>query len=76
MNIYFHSICITKRELECLSYIMQGMTSKNIARILGISYRTVECHIEQLKIKTKTTSKTSLIQKMMALFLYNLYCAT
>lgn len=76
MKINLHNTCITRRELECLSYIMQGMTSKSIARNLGVSYRTVESHIERLKIKTKTASKTSLIQKMMSLFLNDLYRAT
>ena len=36
---------ITPRQLECIELVGEGLTSKQIARKLGISHRTVEAHI-------------------------------
>lgn len=54
---------ITTRQLECLFYILRGKTIKEIARLLNISHRTVEVHLEQLKLKFNTQSKNQLINR-------------
>jgi len=43
---------LTLREVECLMYKNQGKTAKEIARILNISYRTVETYLDNIKIKS------------------------
>jgi len=42
---------LTKRELDCLNYTIQKKTSKEIAKMLKISYRTVEKYLENIKRK-------------------------
>lgn len=43
---------LTLRELECLFYKNMGLTAKEVAQKLNISYRTVETHLENIKIKS------------------------
>lgn len=43
---------LTNREREILSLAIAGNSNKEIARILGISYRTVEIHRSQIMKKT------------------------
>jgi DNA-binding CsgD family transcriptional regulator len=57
-------IKFSKRENECLQYLMAGMTAKETAKELGISYRTVEEYIENMKIKTESANKYELIVKI------------
>ena len=45
---------LSKREQQCLHYLLKGMTAKEIAKILSLSHRTVEEYIANLKIKTST----------------------
>lgn len=52
---------LTSRENECLFYTLQFKTSKEIAKILRISYRTVEQHIDCIKYKFNCSSKRELI---------------
>lgn len=54
-------INLSKRERECLLYIVHGKTAKDIAKILGISNRTVESYIEHLKKKLHSLNKAHLI---------------
>lgn len=42
---------LTKREIEVLTYIGQGLTTKEIAPILYISVKTVETHIKSIEAK-------------------------
>ena len=52
---------LTNKEIECLDLIMHGKTSKMIGKILNISYRTVETHMENIKKKLNIQSKSELI---------------
>jgi DNA-binding CsgD family transcriptional regulator len=51
---------ITPRQLECIELAGEGLTSKEIARKLGISHRTVEAHIsavmEALEVGTRAAA--------------------
>jgi len=49
---------LTARELDVLPLILAGRTSKDIARRLGISHRTVEIH--RMRVMSKTGAKTLL----------------
>jgi LuxR family transcriptional activator of conjugal transfer of Ti plasmids len=43
---------LTQRGLECLRYRQQGQSAKEMARVMGISYHTVESYFENIKIKS------------------------
>ena len=53
----------TKRERECLDFILQGYKTKDIAAKLNLSRRTVEHYIESMKNKVGASSKSDLILK-------------
>jgi len=52
---------LTTREQVVLSYLAQGKTSKEIAKILNISFRTVEAHRRNMKTKLGIHSLAKLI---------------
>jgi len=52
---------LTTREQVVLSYLAQGETSKEIAKILNISFRTVEAHRRNMKTKLGISSLAKLI---------------
>lgn len=58
-SIYGYSF--TRRELDCIPLLLKGLSAKQIALHLEISFRTVEVYINNLKYKTKTTNKSELI---------------
>jgi DNA-binding CsgD family transcriptional regulator len=53
----------TPREQECLFFMIRGKTAKCIAKIIGISYRTVEYYFEKIKIKMQCHTKSEVINK-------------
>lgn len=55
-------VALTPREWACLSHISQGKTAKEVGQILSISPRTVETHLNNIKVKTNSPYKGSLIQ--------------
>lgn len=59
----FQLFQLTEREKQVLSLLTRGKTAKEIGNRLGISRRTVEHHIESLKIKTNSKFKSDLIDK-------------
>jgi len=54
----------TNRERECLPYLLQGLTAKQIAKILKLSHRTVEKIILNIKQKHNCQYKSELIEKL------------
>lgn len=61
-------VLFTPREIQCLRYIAEGKSAKYIGKILGISYRTVEIFIANIKTKTNIHTKlelTSILSKTM-----------
>lgn len=59
----------TQREEEVAKLCLRGKTSKEIARILAISNRTVEHHLINLKTKLNVQNKSELIEA-----LFERYC--
>lgn len=55
---------LSKREIECLFYLKQGMGTKKMARLLEISPRTVESYIEALKLKLNCKSRIEVVGKV------------
>lgn len=54
---------LTGQQENCLFLLIRGKTSKEIAKILGISYRTVEAHIAAIKHLLNCQNKSELIEK-------------
>ena len=59
----FDDCGLSTRESECLFYLIRGKTAKEIARILDISFRTVEKHLERLKYKMNCFNRSEIIEK-------------
>ena len=55
------NVYLSNREFELLKNIASGKTAKESARIFRIAPRTVEKHIEKIKIKTDIHTKSQLI---------------
>lgn len=53
---------LTSREQMILGHIAQGLSSKEIAQQLAISYRTVEAHRRNIKAKLKLESLAELVR--------------
>lgn len=54
---------LTNRKIECLYYLVKGMTQKQIAAHLKLSPKTVVHAVEQLKQKMNCNSRYELIRK-------------
>lgn len=54
---------LTKRETDCIYYLIRGMSAKQIGRELGLSNRTVETHLNNVKIKLNCHTRFELINK-------------
>lgn len=54
---------LTKRELQILALLAQGVPSQKIAGVLSISYQTVRTHIRNLSVKLAAHSKLEVVVK-------------
>jgi two-component system, LuxR family, response regulator FixJ len=54
---------LTAREREVMELMLTGQTSKEIARVLGCSYRTVEIHRARVMQKMETASFADLVRQ-------------
>ncbi len=61
LTIDGREVYLTKRELDCANLLIQGKTNLAISESLFISHRTVESHIESLKLKTNCNNRKELI---------------
>ncbi len=57
---------LTAREREVAAHLMDGLTSKEIGRALGISHRTVEIYRARLMRKYKAGNTSELVHRLMA----------
>lgn len=55
---------LTGREREIAQFLVSGKSSKEIGRLLGISYRTVDAHRARLMRKFDVTSSNELVAKL------------
>ncbi len=56
---------LTAREREVAAHLMEGLTSKQIGKVLGISHRTVEIYRARLMHKYKSSTTADLVHKLM-----------
>ena len=56
---------LSNREMGVVKQLMLGKTAKEIGEFLGISYRTVEKHLENIKLKCNCNNKTKIISKLL-----------
>lgn len=52
-------VFLSERQVECLYQLTKGRTTKEIAQKLGISYRTVQTHLNIVKEKVGSHSRSS-----------------
>jgi PAS domain S-box-containing protein len=57
---------LTGREREVAACLMDGLTSKEIGRVLGISHRTVEIYRARLMRKYQASNTGDLVHRLMA----------
>ncbi len=57
---------LTAREREVAAYLLDGQTSKQMGRSLGISHRTVEIYRARLMRKYKAATTGELVNRLMA----------
>ncbi|WP_295045760.1 helix-turn-helix transcriptional regulator [uncultured Paracoccus sp.] len=55
----FRNLDLTLRQQEVLECVMQGLTNKEVARVLGISPATVRTHVSSLMRAMGVTSRTA-----------------
>ena len=53
---------ITHRERQCLKGVLKGETAKETAKVLGLSFRTVEFYLENIKRKLECHGKRELLK--------------
>lgn len=69
----YHSYNLTRRESECLFYLIRGFTVSQIADRLHRSIRTIEKHVCHLKDKLSCQSRAELTEKSIHLgFVFNI----
>lgn len=62
-----HSSALSNRQFHCATFLLKGLSQKEIALQLNISPRTVETHLNNLKIKLACRNKSELITKLSTL---------
>lgn len=55
---------LTPREIEVLHHFIIGQSAKNVAKMIGISHRTAEHHLENIRKKLAVKSKSELLNKL------------
>ena len=68
-SLSFSSVKFTLKELDCIKYLIKGLTSREIAELLGLSPRTIEDRIEMIKNKLGCERKSQIITKLEAVSL-------
>lgn len=68
----FNHVYLTAREMEFIRWMAQGKTAWEIAKIMGISARTVEAHSENIKRKLNCVKLQQVIWKLRQTNLLNL----
>ncbi len=62
LRIQQQAIELSKREVDCVAGIYRGFSAKKIAQLYGLSPRTVESYIDNIKTKLGCSSQSEIIQ--------------
>jgi len=54
---------LSNRQIDCLLELLKGKSSKQIARTMQVSYRTVEGHLQKIREKTGSKNRYELFSK-------------
>lgn len=60
----FPGVYFTKRESQCLVHILEGHTLVSAAEELGLSPRTVEFYVKNMRLKMGVQNKAELVKKI------------
>jgi DNA-binding CsgD family transcriptional regulator len=60
------NITLTAREQECLKYLFLGYTAKQTGEILGLSFRTIESYLDNIKNKLGCFRKTEILTRIIS----------
>lgn len=66
---------LTDREFECIDQFLKGKTARQIGDFLHISHRTVEHHLENIKLKMFCSTKLELFEKLQTYKKFNILSA-
>ena len=61
MQFADYAVSLTPREREIVALVADGQSSKDIARAMNLSHRTVERHIENCRYKLRARNKAELV---------------
>ena len=64
-NTFNNPYHFSSRELECIFFLLRGMSAKQIALFLGLSKRTIEFYIDNIKNKVGCNKKSELLELML-----------
>ena len=54
---------LSQRQQQCLLLAIRGKTAKESAKIMGLSYRTIEEYLQNARLKMAVSSKKEMIEK-------------
>lgn len=57
----YETHALTPRELDVLTLVAQGQSAKEVALLLHIAPCTVERHIENVRLKTRTRNRAHMV---------------
>ncbi|MBV1691428.1 helix-turn-helix transcriptional regulator [Novosphingobium sp. G106] len=57
---------LTKREFEILGLLAEGFSAKEIALKVAIGHRTVETHIDAMRLKLRARNRTHMVAMAIA----------
>lgn len=57
-------VLLSEQDLKILNLLIRGNTAKSIGKMMGLSHRTIEHHLEKIKLKFSVNSRAELIAKV------------
>jgi DNA-binding CsgD family transcriptional regulator len=66
LNDYIYPM-LSPQELKCIYLLIEGKTAANIAELLNLSLRTVEMHLNSIKLKINCQKKSDIIGTLISL---------